>query len=62
MDKNVHIKNDHNNLNHGSTDVSLVSFKEDPWQIIVDISLQSETKKKLYRYKFMKRIYEQYFI
>ncbi len=45
MDKNVHIKNDHNNLNHGSTDVSLVSFKEDPWKIIVDISLQSETKK-----------------
>ncbi len=25
-------------------------------------SLKSETKKKLYRFKFMKMIYEQYFI
>ncbi len=48
-------KNGHKNCKLGSTDLRS-HFKEDPWQIIVEV------KKKLYRFQFMKMIYEQYFI
>ncbi len=57
-------KNCHKNVKLGSTDLSLVSFERRHmagycWS---KKSLKSETKKKLYRFNFMKMIYEQYFI
>ncbi len=61
MDKNVH---GHKNWELGAQTYVWSHFKEDHGRLLLKLkkSLKSETKLKLYRFKFMKMIYEQYFI